>query len=339
MPNLPRRKSYSPIELIQGIQSGNRTLLSRAITLAESSLPHHQIQAREVLQALLPTSGQSLRLGITGAPGAGKSTLIEALGLKLLEKGHKLAVLAIDPSSQLSQGSILGDKTRMEALSRHENCYIRPSPASGHLGGVGRHTREAMLLCEAAGYDIVLVETVGVGQSEYLVRSMVDFFLLLLLPGAGDELQGIKKGVMEMVDAVLVNKADGENRLRAQASAQEYRLALKYLTPATEGWKVPVLLTSALEKTGLEQFWQVVENFKTETKQKGLWEKRRSHQLLEWFEQALIEELKTRFFQTPSVQTLLPELKSQISQGQRLVSDAVEKLLNHWQKPEESTGG
>jgi LAO/AO transport system kinase len=325
-----KRKIHTAQDYIQGILNGDRTLLARAITLIESQLPAHQQMAEEMIQALLPHSGKSLRIGISGYPGAGKSTLIETLGLDLLKQGHKLAVLAIDPSSQLSHGSILGDKTRMEALTRESGCFIRPTPSGGNLGGVARHTRETIHLCEAAGYDLILIETVGVGQSEVLVRSMVDFFLLVLIPGAGDELQGIKKGVMEMVDAVLVNKADGEHLPQAKRAAGEYQMALHYLTAATPGWTPPVLLGSALEKQGLDLLWQVILDFQTQQKQNGHWQKRREAQTLEWFEQALIENLQRRFFYHPSVQARLPDIRRAVQTMAMPVSAAVESLLDQF---------
>jgi LAO/AO transport system kinase len=339
MHNSQKRKVLTSQEYISGILAGNRTLLARAITLIESQLPSHQQQASEIMKALLPQTGRSLRVGISGYPGAGKSTLIEAWGLKLLKQGFKLAVLAIDPSSQLSQGSILGDKTRMEALTRAENCFIRPSPSAGNLGGVARHTREALLLCEAAGYDLILIETVGIGQSEILVRSMVDFFLLVLIPGAGDELQGIKKGVMEMVDAVLVNKADGEHLKQAQRAAQEYNLALKYINPATPGWQAPVLLASALENKGLDELWQVISDFSAATKTSGAWQDRRKTQTLEWFEQSLKDGLERHFFQTEIVLREYPRLKDAVLQEQLPVADAVDKLIAAFFSPQASIIG
>lgn len=327
MPIPRKRKIHSAQDYIAGILNGDRTLLARAITLIESQLPQHQPVAAEITQALLPHSGRSLRIGISGYPGAGKSTLIEALGLDLLKQGHKLAVLAIDPSSQLSHGSILGDKTRMEALTRESGCFIRPTPSAGNLGGVARHTRETVLLCEAAGYDLILIETVGVGQSEVLVRSMVDFFLLVLIPGAGDELQGIKKGVMEMVDAVLVNKADGAHLPQAKQAANAYRMALHYITAATPGWSPPVLLGSALEKQGLDALWQVVLEFEQQQKQTGAFAQRREIQTLEWFEQALRQELESRFFAHPALQSPLAAMRQAVKSQQRPISSAVDSLL------------
>jgi len=237
-------------------------LLARAITLIESNSPKHMELAQAVLQRILPYSGNSIRVGITGVPGAGKSTFIEAVGCSLCQKGHKLAVLAVDPSSSITRGSILGDKTRMENLSREKNAFIRPSPSGGTLGGVTRKSRETLLLCEAAGYDIILVETVGVGQSEITVRSMVDFFLLVVLTGAGDELQGMKKGVMEIADAILVNKADGDNKQKAEMVKVDYDRMLHYLRPATEGWQTKAYTCSAITGAGIPELWQVIHTFR-----------------------------------------------------------------------------
>ena len=240
-----KRKTFSTEELAEKVLAGNRMVLARSITLVESNAPRHARQAQDLLQRLLPHTGKAVRIGITGVPGVGKSTFIEALGLYLTGRGHRVAVLAVDPSSSISGGSILGDKTRMEKLCQDANCFIRPSPSSGSLGGVARKTRETMLVCEAAGFDVILVETVGVGQSEVTVRSMVDFFLLLMLAGAGDELQGIKKGIMEIANALVINKADGENRLPANQARVEYEQALHYLQPATPGWTTHAYTCSA----------------------------------------------------------------------------------------------
>src|SRR5579859_1685797 len=273
---LPRRRaSLSPEAYVSGVLAGERGVLARAITLIESTSPLHEAQAQEVLQRLLPHTGKAKRVGITGVPGVGKSTFIESFGCFLVEHDRNVAVLTIDPTSKRSGGSILGDKTRMEKLSRDPRAFIRPSPAGDSLGGVARRTRETLLLCEAAGFDTVLVETVGVGQSETALRSMVDFFLLLLLPGAGDELQGIKKGIIEMADAVLINKADGENRLRAAQARAEQENALHYLQPATPAWKTEVSLCSGLTGEGIPETWKLIERFYHQFEPAGVIAKRR----------------------------------------------------------------
>src|SRR5579859_5921447 len=273
---LPRRnRRLSVEEYVAGVIAGDRATLARAITLIESQSRLHEAQAQEVLQRILPHAGRAKRIGITGIPGVGKSTFIESFGCFLVQKGHKLGVLAIDPTSARSGGSVLGDKTRMERLSREPNAFIRPSPAGENLGGVARRTRETLLLCEAAGFDIILVETIGVGQSEIALRSMVDFFLLLLLPGAGDELQGMKKGIVEMADAVLVNKADGENRLRAAQARAEQENAVHCLQPATPDWKTEVGLCSGLTGEGIPQLWERIEQFYREFEPAGVIAKRR----------------------------------------------------------------
>jgi LAO/AO transport system kinase len=273
-----RKGLLKPDEYLQGILSGNRAILSKAITLVESSLPEHQQLAQEVIALCLPHSGKSVRIGITGVPGAGKSTFIETLGTQLTKSGRKLAVLAIDPSSTRSKGSILGDKTRMEALSVDPAAFIRPSPSAGSLGGVARKTRETIILCEAAGFDTIFVETVGVGQSEVAVYAMVDFFLLLMIAGAGDELQGIKRGIMEMADAVIINKADGDNRSKAEMAANQVRNALHFYPVPDSGW-IPVTATcSAQTSDGIEEVWQIVRDYMAFTEKNGYFSLKRREQ-------------------------------------------------------------
>lgn len=333
-PSLPagKRRRLSPEELEAGILKGDRTILGRAITLVESNSLQHMQQAQTLLQRLLPHTGRSVRIGVSGVPGAGKSTLIEALGVKLVKEGHKVAVLAIDPSSQISGGSILGDKTRMENLSRLPQSFIRPSPSGGTLGGVARKTRETILLCEAAGFDVILVETVGVGQSETTVRSMVDFFLLVQLPGGGDELQGIKKGVMEICDAVVVNKADGDNKPRAEASRQEYAMALHYLAPATPGWATPALTCSAISGEGIDKIWEVVQKFVQVTRQNGVFNKRRKEQIRDWLTALVNEQLQQLFYNHPLVRQQLPNIEAKVLAGQMPPTAAAQKLLELFQK-------
>lgn len=316
---------------VEGVKKGERNILARAITLVESNNPKHMQLAQEMLQELLPYTGKSLRVGITGVPGAGKSTFIEALGCKLCEQGHKVAVLAVDPSSTVTKGSILGDKTRMEQLTRQPNSFIRPSPSSGTLGGVSRKSRETLLLCEAAGYDIILVETVGVGQSETTVRSMVDCFLLVVLTGAGDELQGMKKGIMELADIITVNKADGDNKQRAMLARADYERILYYLRPATEGWHTPALTCSALTGMGIEELWQTVEKFFQQVKDSGVFEKRRQIQVLSWMHSMVEEHLYRGFFENPNIVKLLPEVEAQVKQGTIVTTRAVQQLLEAYQ--------
>jgi LAO/AO transport system kinase len=322
-----RRRALTTEDYVCGVLGGDRGILARAITLVESNSELHEAQAQEVLLRVFPHTGKARRIGITGVPGVGKSTFIETFGCFLVEKGRKLSVLTIDPTSSRSRGSVLGDKTRMERLSREPNAFIRPSPAGESLGGVARRTRETMLLCEAAGFDIVLVETVGVGQSETALRSMVDFFLLLLLPGAGDELQGIKKGVMEMADAVLINKADGENRFRAQQALAEYEGALHYQQPATPSWKTAVALCSALTGEGVPEAWKIIQRFYDQLEPSGIIAKRRQQQALDWLASLIHDELLRRFYRDPAVRARLPALQEALARGQTTAVRAANELL------------
>jgi len=315
-------------DYVEGVLAGNRLLLARTITLIESTLAEHQQLAREIIDLLLPHTGQSRRLGITGVPGAGKSTYIESFGTMLTEKGHKVAVLAIDPSSTRSGGSILGDKTRMEKLAVNPDAFIRPSPSSGTLGGVGRKTRETMLVCEAAGYDVIIIETVGVGQSETTVASMVDFFLVLMIAGGGDELQGIKKGVLEVADAIVINKADGDNIQRAELARREYEAALHMLMPASPNWSPPVLTCSALENFGLAKIWNMIEEHRRITSQSGEFDRKRTDQALDWFSFLLDEGLRRWFYTNPRVRNAIPDLRSGVAEKRISPSAAAHTLLD-----------
>ncbi|AQG78085.1 methylmalonyl Co-A mutase-associated GTPase MeaB [Spirosoma montaniterrae] len=321
------RQRFSPDYYINGILTGDRLILSRAITLVESSRPDDQALAQQVLEGVLPHTGGSVRVGITGVPGVGKSTFIEAFGTYLTNVGHRLAVLAVDPSSQRSGGSLLGDKTRMETLSTNPNAYIRPSPASGALGGVAHRTRETMLLCEAAGFDVILVETVGVGQSETVVHGMVDFFLLLMLAGAGDELQGMKRGIMELADALCITKADGDNVANADRARVEYQNALHLFPPTDTGWFPPVLTGSALTGMGVADVWQTIQEHQTLTAQNGHRTQRRQQQQLSWFKGLLQQRLSQNFYARPGIADRLTALEEQIKNGTMLPSQAVDTLF------------
>lgn len=320
-----RRRAPDISALVDGILAGNRTALAQGITLIESRAPQHRSLAGDLLQRVLPHAGGALRVGLTGVPGAGKSTFIEALGMRLCDQGQKVAVLAVDPSSSRTGGSILGDKTRMEDLSRHENAFIRPSPSGVSLGGVAARTREALLLCEAAGYDVILVETVGVGQSETAVRTMTDFFLLLQIAGAGDDLQGIKKGVIELADAIVVNKADGDNRLKADLARSEYNKVLHFLHPFTPGWKPQALSCSAQENEGVDAVWALIQQFKDELSASGVFESRRREQNVDWFRSLLQQSVMERFTREHASQ--IESVEAQVSAGQLPVSLALQQLL------------
>ncbi|MGE5341668.1 MAG: methylmalonyl Co-A mutase-associated GTPase MeaB [Candidatus Omnitrophota bacterium] len=322
-----KRLSLTVSDYVNGVLKNDKTILARTITLIESNCQEHYDTAREVLKQLLPYTGNALRIGITGVPGAGKSTLIEALGCRVIEKGHKVAVLAVDPSSTVTRGSILGDKTRMEKLSRQPNCFIRPSPSGGTLGGVTRKSRETILVCEAAGYDTILVETVGVGQSEITVRSMVDFFLLVLIAGAGDELQGIKKGVMELADALLINKADGPNIPQTILAKNEYNMALKYMAPATRGWETRAFTCSALTGDGIAEAWDLIRSFERETRESGVFQERRQAQSVDWVFSMVESYLKENFYTHPRIRETIPQLQRQILNGSLLATTAAEDLL------------
>lgn len=300
-----KRKILSPDYYLKGILKGNITILSQAVTLVESNKPEHQKVAQEIIIKCLPHTGKSVRMGITGVPGAGKSTFIESLGKHITGMGGKLAVLAIDPSSERSKGSILGDKTRMEELSSDPNAYIRPSPAAGSLGGVARKTREIIILCEAAGFGTIFIETVGVGQSETVVHSMVDFFLLIQIAGAGDELQGIKRGIMEMADAIVINKADGDNYERTQLAAAQFRNALHLFPPTGSGWSPPVLTCSSLENTGVPQVWDTVNEYITLTKENDYFKNRRHNQARYWMYETINETLRNNFYHNPQIRSRL----------------------------------
>ena len=300
-----RRPMPTAGELVEGILKGDRTVLSRAVTLVESTNPDHQKVAQEVIEKCLPHSGKSRRIGITGVPGAGKSTSIDVFGLHVLKQGGKLAVLAIDPSSERTKGSILGDKTRMEKLSVQPDAFIRPSPSAGSLGGVARKTRETIVLCEAAGFDNIFVETVGVGQSETAVHSMVDFFLLIQLAGTGDELQGIKRGIMEMADGIVINKADGDNIQRANLAMAQFRNALHLFPPTASGWTPEVLTYSGYFEIGIDKVWDMIDRYFKFAKDNGYFERRRTEQARYWMYETINEQLRNHFYNDPEVEAMV----------------------------------
>jgi LAO/AO transport system kinase len=327
-----RRKKYSENEYAEAILAGNRTILSQAITLVESSLPEHYEMAQTIIEKCLPYSGDSIRIGITGVPGAGKSTFIETFGLHIASEGRTLAVLTIDPSSGNSMGSILGDKTRMEKLSIHPSAFIRPSPAAGSLGGVARKTRETIILCEAAGFNTIIVETVGVGQSETAVNSMVDLFLLLMLAGAGDELQGIKRGIMEMADLIAITKADGLNKLTAEGARVSYQNALHLFTSKTPGWKPKVLACSALENTGIRELWELILEYFDVTKKSGYFDEFRKRQAVIRMDSMIVDYLNNAFYTHEEVKRLRPEIEQHLYEGKITSYKAAVKLLDKYFK-------
>jgi LAO/AO transport system kinase len=317
--------------LAKDVSAGSRAALARAITLIESRRADHQASARELVQALLADTGKAVRVGITGSPGVGKSTTIDALGMNLIGQGHKVAVLAVDPSSARTGGSILGDKTRMARLSASDHAFIRPSPSSGTLGGVAAKTREAMLLCEAAGFDVVLVETVGIGQSETAVYDMTDFFLALMLPGAGDELQGIKKGLVELADMIAINKADGDNLKRANAAAAEYRSALHILTPRSEHWHPPVVIYSALTETGIAELWQKVLDHRTAMNASGEFAGRRREQQVKWMWSMLESRIMARLRSDAAIRAKVKKTEAEVAEGRMTPAVAAEQIAE-WLK-------
>ncbi len=322
-----KRKTHSIEELAEGILKGDRTLLSKAITLIESNLPEHTEKSQQIITRCLPYSGNSIRIGITGVPGVGKSTFIESFGKYLTGKGHRVAVLAIDPSSERTKGSILGDKTRMESLSTDKNAFIRPSPSAGSLGGVARKTRETVFLCEAAGFDVIIIETVGVGQSETAVHSMVDFFLLLMLAGAGDELQGIKRGIMEMADLIAITKADGANINKAKVARVEYANAIHFFPPSESGWTPDVVTCSSVSDIGIGNIWDKLSEYRTFTLDNGYFEDRRINQHQYWMFESIEEQLKNNFYHHPSVEPILKEMKEKVVRKEISSFAAAEKLF------------
>jgi LAO/AO transport system kinase len=322
LPNAP----IDIIALAKDLRAGSRAALARAITLIESRRSDHQAAARDLVQQLLPETGKAVRVGITGSPGVGKSTTIDALGMYLIEQGHEVAVLAVDPSSARTGGSILGDKTRMARLAASECAYIRPSPAAGTLGGVAAKTREAMLLCEAAGFDVVLVETVGIGQSETAVCDMTDFFLALMLPGAGDELQGIKKGLVELADMIAVNKADGDNIKRANLAAAEYRAALHILNPRSEHWHPPVVTYSALTGKGIDGLWQKILDHRVAMNASGEFASRRRQQQVKWMWSMLEQRMMARLRANPAIRAKVKNIEAEVADGRVAPALAAEQI-------------
>ena len=333
--NSPKRKrrELSVADFVEGIVKGDVTVLSQAVTLVESVKPDHQVVAQEVIEKCLPYSGNSVRIGISGVPGAGKSTSIDVFGVHVLEKyGGKLAVLAIDPSSERSKGSILGDKTRMEQLSVHPKSFVRPSPSAGSLGGVARKTRETIVLCEAAGFDKIFVETVGVGQSETAVHSMVDFFLLIQLAGTGDELQGIKRGIMEMSDLINVTKADGNNIEKAQMARVLYVNALHLFPPTESGWVPTAVTSSAVTKAGLDDILAKIEEYFALVRGNGYYDKRRREQARYWMYESINEQLKAMFYENPAIEKLLPEYEDAVLEGRLESFTSASELIDKYRE-------
>ncbi len=327
-----RQQQFSVNELLEGVLSKDLAALAQAVTLVESTLPQHQEIAQELIERCLPLSGKSIRIGITGVPGAGKSTFIEALGMHVLRAKRRLAVLAIDPSSEKTKGSILGDKTRMLQLASAPDSFVRPSPSAGSLGGVARKTRESIILCEAAGFDTIFVETVGVGQSETAVHSMVDFFLMIQIAGAGDELQGIKRGIMEMIDGVMINKADGANLIRAQHAARELLNALHLFPMAESGWTPQVLTCSAIEYSGIAEAWEMVEAYLRFVQANGYFDERRTAQARYWMYSSISEQLKNDFFNEVSVKAAIQEKEKQVLNNEVSSFAAARQLLDLYYK-------
>ncbi len=322
------RRKVKPVETyVKGILAGNRVLLSQAITLIESNKTTHQEKAQAIINACLPHAKQSFRLGITGTPGVGKSTFIEGFGQSVIEQGKQLAVLAVDPTSQISQGSILGDKTRMINLSTNKDAFIRPSPAGSSLGGVARKTRESIILCEAAGFDFIMIETVGVGQSEIAVHSMVDFFLLLLLPGAGDELQGIKRGIVEMADLIAINKADGDNLTRAKLAQREYRNGLHMFPPKLSQWTAKATICSGLSGMGMENIWEEITNYQKQTTENDYFNTNRQQQSKYWLHETIKNHLHQMFYEHPEIKSQIKGIENQIEAGKLSPFNGAEQLL------------
>ena len=330
--NYNRKNRPAIKECVEGILDGDRILLSRAITLIESQLPADNQLARQIIEKIIPYTGNSIRIGITGVPGVGKSTFIESFGNLVVEQGHKLSVLAIDPSSKKSGGSILGDKTRMDSLSKNENAFIRPSSARASLGGVAHKTRETVLLCEAAGYDVILIETVGVGQSEMAVHEMVDFFLLLMLAGAGDELQGIKKGIMEMADGIAITKADGDNVNAAKKAKAAYQNALHLFPMAESRWSAKVVTCSATENAGIREIWQLIKDYEKMVRQNGYWQERRNRQNVAWMYEGVDEYLRTGFFNHQTIKSELAKVTKQIENGEISALNATGHLIQVYEQ-------